>query len=379
MDESASAPASIQDQLAAAHDNLKAELPGVARIAAALYDDRTDLLKTFVNSTDGGSPLTHYQAQLSDVPSLKTLADSGRSRVIDDLSVFDDSSAEHSQVVIERYGSSYTRPLYEGGRLRGFLFFDAVDKGFFTPQVVQRLSVYADFVALLLSSSLFPLRMLESAVRVASSVTHSRDPETGAHLERMTRYGRVIALGIADEFDLDDTFIEYLFLFAPLHDLGKVAVPDRVLLKRGRLTAEELVLMTAHVTQGAKMIDQVLANLGVGAIPYADMLRNVVLYHHERFDGGGYPEGRRGEDIPLEARIVAVADVFDALTSERPYKRAWSFEETIDYLRENAGTQFDARCVAALIARIDDIRGIHESFQDGPEAVRLREGYGPDL
>ncbi len=374
-----SASKSIQDQLETAHENLKAELPGVARIAAALYDQKTDQLKTFVNSTDDGSPLTHYEARLADVPSLRKLAESGRGRVVDDLSIFDNSDAAHSQVVVDRYGSSYTRPLYEGGRLRGFLFFDAVEKAFFTPEVVQRLSVYADFVALLLSSSLFPVRMLESAVRVASSVTHSRDPETGAHLDRMTRYGRVVALGIADELGLDDTFIEYLFLFAPLHDLGKIAVPDRVLLKEGRLTPDELEVMTSHVTQGAKMIDQVLANLGVETIPYADMLRNIVLYHHERYDGAGYPTGLAGEAIPIEARIVTVADVFDALTSERPYKRAWTFSETIDYLEKHSGKHFDPLCVAALVSRLDDIERIHDTFQDAPESIRLREGYAPDL
>jgi HD-GYP domain-containing protein (c-di-GMP phosphodiesterase class II) len=379
MTKSGPAPISIQEHLVAAHENLRANLPEIGRIAAALYDSHTDQLKTFVNSTEGGSPLTHYEARLSDVPSLKELGESGRDRVVHDLSVFAESEAEHSRVLLQRYGSSYTRPLYENGRLRGFLFFDAEEKGFFTPAVVQRLGVYADFVALLLSSSLFPLRMLKSAVRVASSVTHSRDPETGAHLDRMARYSRIVAMGVAAEFGLDDAFVEYLFIFAPLHDLGKVAVPDRVLLKKGRLDEEEYRAMQLHVTRGTEMVDRVLEDLGVETIANADMLRNVVRHHHERFDGKGYVDGLAGEAIPIEARIVTVADVFDALTSTRPYKEAWTFDEAFDHMREHAGTQFDPRCVDALLESRAQLEEIRETFPDAPESPRLREGYGPEL
>ena len=379
MPRSGPAPVSIQQELASAHANLRKDLPEVTRIAAALYDQHTDQLKTFVNSTEGGSPLTHYQVRLREVPSLQELGDSGRDRVIDDLSVFADSQSEHSKILVGRYGSSFTRPLYEQGQLRGFLFFDALPKGYFTPAIVQRLAVYADFVALLLASSLFPLRMLKSAVQVASRVTHKRDPETGAHLDRMAHYSRLIALQLAPELGFDDAFVEHLFVFAPLHDLGKVAIPDRVLLKQGRLDEAEYALMKTHAVQGAEMVDQVLEDLGAEKLPYAGLLRNVVRHHHERYRGGGYPDGLSGEDIPVEARIVAVADVFDALTSERPYKRAWSFDEAFRYLRDNVDSQFDPRCVAALLEHADEAADIRATFPDAPNALRLREGYGPEL
>ena len=373
------APVSIQDELAAAHRHLRAELPEVTRVAAALYDRHTDQLTTFVNSTEGSTPLSHYQVRVAEVPSLKELAASGRDRVIDDLSVLAGSPSEHSQALLGRWGSSFTRPLYENGHLRGFLFFDAEPRAYFTPAVVQRLAVFADFVALLLASSLFPLRMLKSAVQVASRVTHRRDPETGAHLDRMAHYARLIALALAPDHARDDAWVEHVFRFAPLHDIGKVAIPDRVLLKAGPLTDEEFDLMKTHALEGAAMIEQVLDDLGADSLPDAELLSHIVRYHHERFDGRGYPDGLVGSDIPLEARIVAVADVFDALTSARPYKEAWSFERAFGYLEEQAGHHFDPCCVEALVAGADEAAEIRSAFPDAPDATRLREGYGREL
>lgn len=369
---------SIEDQITALHDNLRAEIAGVVRMAVAVYDAKTDALKTFVNSTEGGSPLVHYEAKLAEVPSLAELAEGRRDRVVDDLSIFEDSATEHSQILLQRYGSSYTKPLYEDDHLRGFVFFDAVDRGFFTPSVVQRLSIYADLVGLLVAKSLFPAKILRSVVEVTSQVTHVRDPETGAHLDRMTRYARIITLALADEEQLTDSFVEYLFLFAPLHDIGKVGIPDSVLLKPGRLTEAEFEIMKTHVVRGTDMIERVLGDVGVEGLPHVSMLRNVVRHHHEAWDGSGYPDGLAGSSIPLEARIVTVADVFDALTSERPYKKAWSFDDAYAHLQEQAGKRFDARCVRALVDAAEEARSIRERFKDAPPAVH-REGYSDEL
>jgi HD-GYP domain-containing protein (c-di-GMP phosphodiesterase class II) len=224
------------------------------------------------------------------------------------------------------------------------------------------------------------VRTLRSALHVASRLSHERDPETGAHLDRMSRYARVLAAELAADRGLPDEFVEFLFLFAPIHDIGKVAIPDRVLLKKGRLTEEEFEVMKTHVSRGLAIVDDVLAHLGMDDIPQAGLLRNVVRYHHECVDGSGYPDGLAGGAIPLEARIVAVADVFDALTSERPYKSAWSEGEAIGYLRERAGSQFDPSCVDVLIERLDEVRAIRTRFPDEERWGRQsREGYSLDL
>jgi HD-GYP domain-containing protein (c-di-GMP phosphodiesterase class II) len=179
---------------------------------------------------------------------------------------------------------------------------------------------------------------------------------------------------------MSDELVEFLFLFAPAHDVGKIAIPDTILLKKGRLLHEEFEVMKTHVTKGAEIVDGIVRDLGLGALPHIDVLRNVVLYHHEAIDGSGYPEGRSGAGIPVEARIVAVADVFDALTSQRPYKAAWTVDAALGYLNERAGTKFDAACVSILHTRLPEVERIRLRFRDD-EGVgyQSREGYTLDL
>jgi HD-GYP domain-containing protein (c-di-GMP phosphodiesterase class II) len=195
-------------------------------------------------------------------------------------------------------------------------------------------------------------------------MTHSRDPETASHLERMSRYTRLIAKELADKYHFDDPFIEHIYLFAPLHDLGKIKVPDRILLKPDKLTSEEFSVMKNHPSDGRELIDLLLENYGLNGVGYVEMLRNIANYHHEFVDGSGYPDGLKGEAIPIEARIVTVADVFDALTSERPYKKAWSNDEAYTKLQEMSGKQFDPECVQALLANKEEIEEIQRSFME---------------
>ncbi|HJL15489.1 MAG TPA: HD domain-containing protein [Sandaracinaceae bacterium LLY-WYZ-13_1] len=369
----------IEEQLHSLHRTLQVELPPITRVAVAVYDRKTDRLRTFAHSTEGESPLPHYETRLSEVPSLKALAERRADRVVDDLTVFAESEAEHSRAFQGRWEASYTKPIFEGDRLRGFIFFDATEKAFFSPAVVQRLGVYAEFIALMLANSLFPARMIKSVVHVAAEVTHSRDPETGAHLDRMSRYARVIAEELAEAEGFSDAFVYYLYMFAPLHDIGKVAIPDHILLKPGRLTDEELVVMRTHTVRGAEMIERVLTDLGSESLPHESILRAVVRHHHEAWNGTGYPDGLAGGAIPIEARIVTVADVFDALTTARPYKEAWPSEHAFAFLRDNAGRLFDPDCVRALEARRDDVEAIRARFTDAESATRLHEGYSHEL
>lgn len=231
----------------------------------------------------------------------------------------------------------------------------------------------------MLGQGLLPARVLHSALRVATTLTHFRDPETGAHLERMRRYARLIATAMAPEWDLSDEFLEFLFLFAPLHDVGKIAVPDSVLLKRDRLTPEEFELMKLHVAHGAEIVDGIVRELGLDPFPHAELLRNVVLFHHEAVDGSGYPRGLAGSEIPLEARIVTAADVYDALTSTRPYKLAWGQDEALRYVEDLAGIRFEPACVVALVSQAGALEEVRQRFPDEEGGLQSREGYTPDL
>lgn len=186
-----------------------------------------------------------------------------------------------------------------------------------------------------------------------SRAAEFRDPETGAHIQRMANYSRLIA----QQLGLSSTEQELILRAAPMHDIGKIAIPDHILLKPGRLDAEELAIMHTHAERGYEMLKDSKSSL-------LDTAAIIARTHHEKWDGSGYPRRLAGEDIPLHGRIVAVADVFDALTTERPYKKAWEVERAAQFLEESAGTHFDSQCVHAFLARIDDALMIRASFQD---------------
>ncbi len=203
-------------------------------------------------------------------------------------------------------------------------------------------------------------RERETITRLARAAEF-RDPETGAHIQRMSHYSAMIArrMGLTAEF------ANTLLLAAPMHDVGKLGIPDTILLKPGRLTIEEFEVMKRHPLIGHDILkDSSSEVLRLGA--------RIALSHHEKFDGTGYPHGSIGDAIPLEGRIVAVADVFDALTSSRPYKPTWPFSRAIALLREGRGSHFDARCVDAFLSGWDEVLGIHARFVDAHEHTSVQ-------
>ena len=354
----------LNERLGTLHSHLRRVVPSVDRLAVALYDPGMDQLKTFVNSTVGGEPLAAYQYKLSDSPSLMALKNEGKSRVIDDISTSLTSETEHTRWVKGMgYRSSYTVPIFHQGIFEGFLFFDSCRPSAFTPEAVRRLEIYVNLIMLMVSHELTTVRALLGSVQVARDFTSLRDEETGAHLERMSRFCRLIAQGMAKTHGLSDEFIEQLFLFAPLHDIGKVGIPDVVLRKPGSFTPQERKTMESHVDLGVRMVDRLIEDFDLRAVAGIGILRNLVAYHHEFLDGSGYPHGTKLGDIPIEARIVTVADIFDALTSRRIYKEAWDIDHALETMNRMAAQgKLDADCVAALRAGQDKAGQIIKRF-----------------
>jgi two-component system, response regulator RpfG len=199
-------------------------------------------------------------------------------------------------------------------------------------------------------------REKETIIRLAKAGEY-RDEGTGNHVVRMAKYAKKIAeaTGKFTEKECDD--LEYA---APMHDIGKIGIPDGVLLKPGKFAPDEWSVMKRHTTIGhAILSDSQSTYMQIGAI--------IALNHHERFDGKGYPNSLSGEEIPLIARVVAVADVFDALVSARPYKQAWSTEDAILYIKQQSGSHFDPMCVDAFIECLDAIKLIQHDYADEPE------------
>ena len=360
--------APLAQKLEAIQGALVALVPTVDRIAVVAYDRDTDMLKTLL-STGRKAGLMYYDAKLAQSPSLAKIVELRRPRVVNDLQVFRESARTHTRAVRDTgFLSSYTTPMYQDEAFWGFIFFNSLQAGAFTPERLAILDVYAHLVSALVTDDERSVRLLAAAVRTAHDMVHYRDPETGAHIERMARYARLIArhLGITGAHPIDDRMIERILEFAPLHDIGKIAVPDRILLKKGGLTPEEREEMKRHTTLGLQMIETLAHNFGLEHLEGLDILRHIAESHHEMLDGSGYPRGLKNGEIPLEARVVAVADIFDALTSERRYKNAWSNEEAFAALRKLALRKLDADCVEALISHKDDVLEIQRHFPDVP-------------
>jgi len=355
----------LKGKLLAAHAAVQKNLPFIARIAIALYDPQTKILKTYLHSSGVDNPLEHYQSLIDNAPSLKEILEKGKSRVINNMLTFEDSDKKHHRRLGRQgYAASYTMPMFNNGDFFGFLFFNSYEKDVFTEKALEELDLHGHLISLMLINELSTIQTLGAAIKTTSHMTHHRDPETGSHLDRMSRYSRLIAEVLANKYELDDDYIEQIFMFSPLHDIGKIAIPDHILLKTGKLTDDEMSIMRTHSQKGKEIIDELLANFGMDNISHANILRNIAAYHHETINGTGYPEGRSGDDIPLEARIVAVADIFDALTSERPYKKAWSIDDAFEALAEMAGEKLDQDCVDALLSHREEAEEIQRQFKE---------------
>ncbi len=195
---------------------------------------------------------------------------------------------------------------------------------------------------------------LEVAQRL-SRAAECRDNETGMHVIRMSRYSYLLAEAVG----LSINQCELLQHASPMHDIGKIGIPDSILLKPGKLDAEEWKIMKSHTEIGGKILSGSDSNL-------MQMAESIARTHHEKWDGSGYPQGLKGEDIPLEGRIVAVCDVFDALTSERPYKKQWSVEKAVQELKDNSGIHFDPVLVNKFIEILPQVLRVMECCQDEP-------------
>ncbi|RXK11452.1 two-component system response regulator [Halarcobacter mediterraneus] len=193
----------------------------------------------------------------------------------------------------------------------------------------------------------------QETLYILGKTAEYKDPETASHVLRVAHYSKLIA----QQYGLDEEEQEIIFYAAPFHDLGKVGIEDNILLKPGKLTEEEFQKMKTHAVIGYDILKESKSKfLQAGA--------TIAITHHERYDGSGYPKGLKKEEIHLYGRIVAVVDVFDALTSTRPYKEAWSFEKALELLKEEKGKHFDPKIVDIFTENIHEIKEIYHSFQE---------------
>jgi len=216
--------------------------------------------------------------------------------------------------------------------------------------------------------------MADAVIWSMATLAELRDNETPNHLSRMQHYVQALAYKLQGHVrfahELSDNNIRLMFNAAPLHDIGKVAIPDAILLKPGRLTPEEFEVVKMHTVYGRDAIAVVEDKLG-GSNTFLRFAREIAYSHQEKFDGSGYPQGLSGEDIPVSARLLAVADVYDALISKRVYKPAFTHETAIELIRQGAGEHFDPDVVDAMLAIEEEFMHIAMRFQDDTDKSLL--------
>ncbi len=209
-------------------------------------------------------------------------------------------------------------------------------------------------------------KMQNGLIITMADMVESRDSDTGAHVQKTAAYVRIILEGLKKKGyypeKITPAYIAEVEMSAPLHDVGKINIPDAILNKPGKLNADEYEIMKTHTTAGKNIIEKCINT--VHAETYLKEARNMAGYHHERWDGKGYPEGLHGEVIPLSARVMAVADVFDALTSPRVYKPAFPVDKALDMISEGSGTQFDPRVVEAFMDSLPDVKAVLKKYHN---------------
>jgi putative two-component system response regulator len=233
---------------------------------------------------------------------------------------------------------------------------DFITKPFSAPVLINRIKTHLEIDELIRERTAQLNRLQNSIVSVLANIVESRDKGTGGHIERTSAYIKILINEMKKRGIYADIIsswdIEKIISSARMHDLGKISITDLIVNKPGKLTDDEYDIMKTHALEGEKIIDKIIAQTGEG-----DFLRNARLFagsHHERWDGKGYPNKLKGEEIPLQGRIMAIVDVYDALVSERPYKNAFTDEEAVSIIMENAGTHYDPK-IAEVFFEIRDL------------------------
>lgn len=309
----------------------------------------------------------YIEQELKPESELSRMAESLDTRIIDDLTSTHPTK-QVSHLLKLGHQSSYTTPIHYQESNLGFVFINASSIGFFAQQYIQCDIAYLTQVISSLFIQLFERqRHFQSSLAIALNMGHARDPETKEHLIRMGKYSEQLARTLShSNNEITHQFIHRIRLYAPFHDIGKYRIPDNVLFSTGSFTKEERAIMNNHTLYGEEMVNDVVAlsHHSSMCMDEIQFIKNIVRHHHERFDGRGLPDGLSQDAIPLEARIVTLADVFDALMSKRAYKHAWSLNDVMAYIESHTGSMFDPECVSALKQNLEHFMSIREQYND---------------
>jgi len=345
-------PGSFSEQLKRVHTHIQRQYPFVSCIEIALHHAASKSLRLYTTCTDSNGCFIK-QLLLKD-------ANNQKPQIIDDLGSIGAGNTENEKCMASSsVKSGLSVPFVVDHRQHGLTFFSAKEKHCFTPQIMQQMQVYARVITQLIASEDHTVQDLNSAISAVLRLNNINKSESPQHLKRVAHYSRLIATNCADTYSLSEEWIEHLYLFAPLHDIGKVFLPEKLLTKPGPLSPQEFERMKTHTLKGRDIIDHMIDSFGYkDHLHYTGMLRNIVTHHHETIDGKGYPYGLKGDEIPLEARIVAVADILDAMLTKRVYKEAWSMDKTLKELQKLSGSKLEPEFIGILASHKQELMNI---------------------
>lgn len=355
-------------------------------IGIALIKDEGEALEASYGVSDGtvsGLPdnLMGVKTMLKDT-SLGKILETGNARIINDYEEYvrGKEIKDYTASVLEAgIKASITLPLKVNNRAVGVIFFSSKEKNVYTIEHIEILKTLANSLAISFEKNIFVDHLIYSSILALAKLAEARDEDTGDHLERMKKYSRLIAQLLYEDSrykeQISPGYINDMEMFSPMHDIGKVGIPDGILLKPDKLTADEFEEMKYHTIYGARVLAAAEENMLRSGRSIFKLGIEIAKNHHERWNGLGYPEGLAGERIPLSARIVAVADVFDALTSKRPYKEPFPFEMSFNMVIEGSGKHFDPEIVRVFAQNKDRIFELYESFQRQEESGEKIKEY----
>lgn len=283
------------------------------------------------------------------------------------------SSELTAMLLEEGIRSSMAYPLVVNGIGIGALIFASSTPNAYNGDLLAKARILTNILAVAVEKTILVDDLILASITGLAKLVEAKDSETGLHLQRIQNYSKIIAeqLSTTSKYQrvIDEQFIEDIYKFSPLHDIGKVGIADGILLKPAKLTEEEFAVMKRHTVIGAEVLKKSSNNLLRRGRHFFDMAIQIALGHHEKYDGTGYPYGLAGEAIPLSARIVSLADVFDALTSKRVYKQPIDIDVSFKMVADESGSHFDPDIVQAMLDRRLDIIEICELYKENIEPV----------
>ncbi len=348
--------------------SIKSQMP-CDRIALAFVDiEGGCTAETAVTQYNNPRLTPGFREPLSNT-SLTSLMQNGKPRIINDLEEYSSNRkvSYATQLIMEEgLKASITVPMMFDGKCLGFFFVSSLEKNVFNNIMMN----YISRVINLMKQKFYIEYLLQEVISETSNafvgLMEEKDNETSDHIIRMSQYSYITARSYhMNVKPLKPRFMREILWYAPLHDIGKVGTPDAILLKEGPLTADEMKVMRRHVDSGISVIRKMNEKMQkIVSTPLMQTAVDIIAGHHEKFDGSGYPRGISGEDIPLAGRIVAMADVFDALTSKRPYKEAFSIETALSIIEGDMKNSFDPEVVSAFKLALPEVRRVYSALKE---------------